>query len=339
MVTGVDAAEAVLAPDPDAIAETRRRLAPYLIATPVMPWYGAALGRVLGPETRVRVKLELMQRTGSFKPRGALNTMMHLSEAERAHGVTAVSAGNHAIAVSYAASELGVSAKVVMHRKASPFRVAQARAYGAEVVLAEDITAAFAEVARLRDEEGRSLVHPFEGKYTVAGTATVGAEILEQAPDLDAVIVPIGGGGLIAGIAAAIKQSAPKVQVLGVEPVGAQGMTMSLAAGKPMDSVAVDTIADSLGAPLHTQGTFDLIRRHVDDVVLIDDQAMIDAMDLTFRDLKLAVEPAGASSLAGLVGPLRERLNGRSVVVLACGSNIDPRSYCALLAKARDLPE
>ena len=322
-------------PDRETIADTRRRLAPYLVATPMMPWYGATLPGLLGAGTEVRVKLELMQRTGSFKARGALNVMMHLGAEQRARGVTAVSAGNHAIAVAYAAAELGVSAKVVMHKAASPFRVARARAYGAEVVLAEDIAAAFIEVTRLRDDEGRTLVHPFEGPLTFAGTATVGAEILEQAPDLDAVVVPVGGGGLIAGVAAAVKQAAPDVQVFGVEPAGARGLTMSLAAGAPVDKVPVDTIADSLGAPLHLPQSFDLVRRFVDDVVLVDDQAMIDAMDLSFHDLKLAVEPAGASALAALLGPLRTRLDGRSVVLLASGSNIDSRRYCELVARAR----
>lgn len=321
----------------DEIRETRDRLRPYLIETPLLPWYGATLGGLLDPGTDVMVKLELTQRTGSFKARGALNVMQNLSADERARGVTAVSAGNHAIAVGFAAAELGVSAKVAMPRKANPFRVEQCRRFGTEVVLVDDIAAAFAEGMRLRDEEGRVLVHPFEGQYTVAGTATIGAEIVEQAPDADAVIIPIGGGGLIAGIACAIKQLKPSMQVFGVEPEGAQGMSRSLAAGAAVSSVEVSTIADSLGAPMHTPGTFGLVQRYVDDVVLVDDQAMIDGMDLTFRDLKLAVEPAGASALAGLLGPLRWRLAGRKVVLLACGSNIDPKTYCGLVSQARAL--
>ncbi|MGF1624196.1 MAG: threonine/serine dehydratase [Alphaproteobacteria bacterium] len=317
-----------------AVRDAQSRLKPYLIETPLLPWYGTTLGGGFNGGTRISVKLELTQRTGSFKPRGALNVMQHLSPEERERGVTAVSAGNHAIAVAFAAAELGVSAKVVMPRRASPFRIAQCRRYGAEVVLADDIAAAFAEGARLRDEEGRVLVHPFEGPHTIAGTGTLGMEIVEQAPDADAIIVPVGGGGLIAGIANAVKQLKPDMQVFGVEPEGAAGMSQSLAAGAPAERVQVDTIADSLGAPLHTPGTFGLIRRHVDDVVLVDDQAMIDAMDLTFRDLKLAVEPAGACALAGLLDPLRGRLRGHSVVLVICGSNIDPQTYGALLARA-----
>ena len=335
MTSSADARTAVdIAIPLEAIRDARQRLKPYLIETPLLPWYGTTLGGAFDGGTRVSVKLELTQRTGSFKPRGALNVMQHLSPDERTRGVTAVSAGNHAMAVAFAAAELGVSAKVVMPRRASPFRVAQCRRYGAEVVLADDIAAAFAEGTRLRDEEGRVLVHPFEGPHTIAGTGTLGMEIVEQAPDADAIIVPVGGGGLIAGIANAVKQLKPTMQVFGVEPEGAQGMSQSLAAGAPVQRVHVDTIADSLGAPLHTPGTFGLIRRYVDDIVLVDDQAMIDAMDLTFRDLKLAVEPAGACALAGLLGPLRNRLRGRSVVLVVCGSNIDPRSYAALLARA-----
>jgi threonine dehydratase len=317
-----------------AVREARARIRPYLIETPLLPWYGATLADQIDPGTRVWVKLELTQKTGSFKPRGALNVMQHLTAEERARGVTAVSAGNHAIAVAYAAAELGITAKVAMPRKASPFRVAQCRRFGAEVVLADDIAGAFAEGMRLRDEEGRVMVHPFEGPHTIAGTGTLGLEILEQCPEAEAVVVPIGGGGLIAGIANAIKQVRPEVAVLGVEPEGARGMSLSLAAGRPVERVEVNTIADSLGAPHHTAGTFSLIRQHVDEVVLVDDQAMIDAMALTFRDLKLAVEPAGACALAGLLGPLGARLAGRSVVLLVCGSNIDHASYCGLLARA-----
>ncbi|MEZ5669009.1 MAG: pyridoxal-phosphate dependent enzyme [Alphaproteobacteria bacterium] len=319
----------------EAIRQARQRVMPHLIETPLVPWYGGGLPWLLGAGTRVSVKLELMQRTGSFKPRGALNVMMLLDAEARARGVTAVSAGNHAIAVAYAARQLGTTAKVAMPRKASQYRVAQCLGYGAEVSLAEDIAGAFTEGMRLRDEEGRALIHPFEGPHTVAGTGIIGLEIAEQAPDVDAVIVPIGGGGLIAGIAAALKQVKPGIAVYGVEPAGARGMSDSLAAGAPAAKVHVDTIADSLGAPLHTQGTFDLVRAYVDDVVVVDDQAMIDAMDLSFRDLKLAVEPAGASALAALLGPLKAELAGRHVVVLACGSNIDPQSYCALMARAR----
>lgn len=319
-----------------AIEACKARIAPYVLETPVAVWPGAEAAELWGRETQVVAKLELLQRTGTFKPRGAINVMMHLSDDEKARGVTAVSAGNHAIAVSYAARILGLSAKVVMHKAANPFRVAQCRRFGAEVVLAEDIAKAFDEVNRIREEEGRAFVHPFDGPYTVEGTATVGLEFTQQAgAPLDAVIVPIGGGGLISGVAAAIKQLQPGCKVFGVEPTGAQGMTQSLAAGKPISKVEVKTIADSLGAPLHMPYTFSIIRQLVDEVVLVEDQDLIDAMGLSFREMKLAVEPAGAAAVAALAGPLRQRLSGKRVGLVVCGTNIDPANFCELIARDR----
>ena len=185
----------------DRIERTRSAIAPWAIETPVLEWSGVAKDALVGADTRVVLKLELLQRTGSFKPRGALSSILALDADERAAGVTAVSAGNHAIAVAYAAGAIGTDAKVVMHKAANPFRVAQCRELGAEVVLAADIHGAFAEMARIRDEEGRAVIHPFEGPDTISGTATLGLEFARQAPELDAVIVPVGGGGLIAGSA------------------------------------------------------------------------------------------------------------------------------------------
>ena len=318
------------------IEATRERIAPYVIETPVTPWPGAEIADRVAAGTDVTLKLELLQRTGTFKPRGAIAVMLNLTDEEKARGVTALSAGNHAIATAYAANILGLSAKVVMHKKANPYRVGLCRRYGAEVIQTEDIAAAFDEVRRIEQEEGRAFVHPFEGPQTALGTATVGLELCRQADDLDAVIVPIGGGGLIAGIAAAVKQIRPDCAVYGVEPVGAQGMTESLAQGAPVDTVAVDTIADSLGAPLHMPVSFALVQRFVDDVVLVDDDALVDAMGLMFRDVKLAVEPAGAAAAAALMGPLKDRLAGKRVGLVVCGSNIDIGTYASLMARTAD---
>src|SRR6185503_21289321 len=194
-------------------------------------------------------KEELFQRTGSFKVRGALAVMQDLAPEALARGVTAVSAGNHAMAVAYAAAALRTSAKVVMPRSANAFRVQGCRELGATVELVDDVHKAFARVREIEQAEGRTFVHPFEGPRTALGTATLGLELATQAPDLDAVIVPIGGGGLCAGVATAIKLALPRCQVFGVEPEGADSMHRSLAAGKPQSIEAVRTIADSLGAP------------------------------------------------------------------------------------------
>ncbi|MBC5810617.1 MAG: pyridoxal-phosphate dependent enzyme, partial [Candidatus Eremiobacteraeota bacterium] len=180
-------------PTLDDIRANAQRLAPYVDVTPIHRWSSASLDERLGQDARVTLKLELFQRTGTFKPRGALTVMMDMAPDVRARGVTAVSAGNHAIAVSYAASILGMTAKVVMPKTASPFRVERCRDYGGEVVLVEDTAAAFARMEDIARDERRSIVHPFEGPLTALGTATLGLEFLEQAGELDAVVIPIGG--------------------------------------------------------------------------------------------------------------------------------------------------
>jgi threonine dehydratase len=307
-------------PDLDAIDAAAVALRGQLVETPILELPGDRLG---SDAKELVLKLELVQHTGSFKPRGALTVMLGLAPADLARGVTAVSAGNHAIAVAFAARRLGTSAKVVMMRTASPVRIARCRAYGAEVVLAADVHAAFTEVERIATEEGRTQIHPFEGPRTALGTATVGREWLRQTGRLDAVIIPIGGGGLAAGASCAIKRMAPETFVLGVEPEGADTMRRSLAAGSPQGIARVTTIADSLGAPFALPYSFGLCRRYLDDLVLITDDQMRAAMRLLYDELKLACEPAGAAATAALLGPLRERLAGKRVGVLVCGSNID----------------
>jgi threonine dehydratase len=310
------------------IEATRARLGDLVLETPV---------RRLGDETlpaEVFLKEELFQRTGSFKPRGSLAVMLALSPAALARGVVAVSAGNHAMAVAYSARVLGTTAKVVMPKTASPFRVERSRALGAEVELVEDVHQAFARVKEIEDAEGRSFVHPFEGPLTALGTATLGLELVRQVEGLDAVIVPIGGGGLAAGVAAAVKLLRPQAQVFGVEPTGADTMRRSFDAGSPQGIDKVRTIADSLGAPHAAPYSFALCRKYLDDVVLVDDDALRRAMYLLFSQAKLAVEPAGAATTAALLGPLRDRLAGRRIALVVCGSNIDAASFSAHLANA-----
>jgi threonine dehydratase len=319
-------------PSLDEIREARRQLGDRVRHTPVWPWHGATPTRLrLAPV----LKLELWQHAGSFKPRGALLNMMALDEPALRAGVTAVSAGNHAMAVGYAASVLGTTAKVVMPRSANPARVAGCRAYGADVVLVDDVHAAFAQVKRIEAEEGRTFIHPFEGKATATGTATVGLELIEDAPDLDAVIVPVGGGGLLAGIATAVKALSPQCLVFGVEPEGADTMHRSFAAGQPCAIDQVRTIADSLGAPHAAPYSFELCRRFVDELVRVDDDALCRAMLTIFSELKLAVEPAGAAATAAAMGPLAQRLAGKRVGIIVCGSNIDADAFHGFLQRAK----
>ena len=309
------------------IEETRRKIAPYVVETPVWQWRNRHILAHIAPETEVFLKLELFQHTGTFKPRGALANMMALDEAALARGVTAVSAGNHAIATAYAAQIMGTTAKVVMPRYANPARIELCQAYGGEVVLVNDVHEAFDRVRQIETGEKRAFIHPFEGKLTALGAATVGLELARQVANLDAVIAPIGGGGLCAGVAAAVKQIQPRCQIYGVEPEGADTMYRSFASGRPEAIDKVRTIADSLGAPHAAPYSFGLCRKYVTEIVRISDDEMRRAMLRLYRGVKLAVEPAGAAATAALCGPLREKLAGRRVGVIVCGANIDVESF------------
>jgi len=314
------------------IRAARHRLGERVLTTPVHEWEGPLREERVGAGTRVFLKLELLQRTGTFKPRGALLNMLALDAGQLARGVTAISAGNHAVAVAFAARALGAHAKVVMIKTASPLRVELCRRYGAEVEFAESAHAGFERVRQIESGEGRVLIHPFEGRTTALGTATLGLELTEQLPPLDALIVPVGGGGLCAGVASATRLAWPACRVFGVEPFGADSMYRSFEAGEPRSIERVQTIADSLGAPFAMPVSFELCRRNVEAIVRVDDEELRAAMRVTQREFKLAVEPAGAAALAALLGPLRELLAGRRVGLVVCGANIDADSYARLIA-------
>ena len=337
---------------PDSLAAIRRaaaNLRTWIVETPLWRWPDpladagelgelgelAPSGELAGPD-QLWLKLELLQRSGSFKARGALTVMQGLDAAALARGVTAISAGNHALAVGYAARVLGTTAKLVMPRSANPLRVAGCRRLGAKVVLVDSVHAGFTVVERIARDEQRTFVHPFEGPATALGTATLGLELVEQCASrgvtLDAVVVPIGGGGLCAGVAAAVKLAQPACKIFGVEPVGADTMHRSFAAGATRSIAAVRTIADSLGAPYAEPYSFALCRRYVDELALVDDDQIRAAMRLLFRHAKLACEPAAAAATAAVLGPLRERLAGLRVAAIVCGSNIDESSFFKLLA-------
>ncbi len=312
-------------PKIDAVRVLHERLQEWLIRTPVLRC--RSLENYVGEVFEIHAKLEFLQRTGTFKPRGALSVMLGLDSQQKEAGVTAVSAGNHAIATAFAARAVGTSAKVVMIMNANPLRVERCRDFGAEVVLADDVHSAFDVAEEIQNKEGRFFVHPFEGSDVVLGTATVGLEICEQVPDLDAVIVPIGGGGLCAGISSAVKQLKPRCEVIGVEPVGADSMSRSFASGKPESIEKVATIADSLGAPFALPISYELCKENVDELVLVSDDELKETMGLLFRELKIAVEPACAASTAALLGPLSGRFSGKKVVTIMCGSNIDWQTF------------
>lgn len=316
------------------IETARDRIADHVVRTPTHRLREPAAEELIGAG-ELHLKLEFLQRTGTFKARGAINNLRTLSPDEARRGVVAVSAGNHAIAVSYASQAVGVSAKVVMSRAADPYRVEACRRYGAEVILADDIAGAFATMDAIREEEHRIPIHPFDGRRTLAGTGTVGLEIAEQVPGPDVVIVAVGGGGLVAGVGSALRALHPSCRVVGVEPAGAAGLSASLRDGRPVQRVDVDTIADSMGAPTHTQATFDVCREVVDDMVTVDDDAMCRAMAYAYDVTKFALEPAGAAALAAAFGPLRDELVDQRTVAILCGSNIGEELFARYVGRGR----
>jgi len=319
-------------PTLEQIKETRERLGPLIIETPAHQWRDSRLSEQVGADTEVFVKLELLQVTGTFKPRGALNVILNLEQEQRNRGVTAVSAGNHAIATAYAAKAVGTSAKVVMTQNANPLRMQLARELGAEIILADNPLDAFDRVKIIEQEEGRTFIHPFEGPLTLQGTGTAGMEFAHQVPQLDAMILPIGGGGLCGGFGAALKQIWPDIKIYGVEPEGANSMYLSFQQGKPVTLDQIDTIADSLAPPKAEPYTFSVCRRFVDDIVLVSDDQLRAAMRHLFYGLKLAVEPAGAAATAGLLGPLKETIKGQRVGIIVCGTNIDMEDFYRLVS-------
>lgn len=315
-------------PTLDAIATQHFALTPWVLRTPVFERHD--FPSLEG--TAINFKFELLQASGTFKARGAFTNLLALDAAQRSVGVTCVSGGNHAAAVAYAAMRLGMSAKVVLFRTTSPARLELCKRYRAEVVVADTPAEAFDLVRRIEAEEGRFFVHPFNGYRTVLGTATLGYEWATQTPDLEAVIVPVGGGGLAAGVSTALRLANPRVHVYGVEPEGADVMSKSFAANHTVKMGAMHTIADSLMAPHTEQYSYELCRRHIDRLVTVSDDSLRVAMLKLFAQLKIAVEPACAAALAALLGPLRETLQGKRVGVLLCGSNTDPGTFASQIA-------
>ena len=327
--------ETIKIPTPRQIERSREKLGDNVRWTPTWEWKGDVKDQLFTSDTAIFLKMELFQYAGSFKPRGALMNMLELSEEELDNGVTAVSAGNHAIAVAYSAKSLGTTAKVVMPKTANKFRVDKCKSYDAEVELVDDVHVAFKRVKEIEKEENRVFIHPFEGEQTALGTATVGYEFAKDVDNLDAVVVPIGGGGLCAGIATAVKQMNPDCSVYGVEPTGADSMSRSLEAGEPVEIDNVDTIADSLGAPHAAPYSFGLCQRFVDEVVTVTDLKMAQMMRIMFEELKLAVEPAGASAMAGVVGPLADQIAGKNIGIIVCGTNINTESFQKILEETK----
>lgn len=319
------------------LKQARNRLGDLVLETPTWWWRGDLKNRYLPSSTEVAIKLELFQFAGSFKPRGALCVMLDMSTEERERGVTAISAGNHAIAVSYAARVIGTNAKVVMPANAPQSRIDKCQSMGTEIVLVDDVMAGFEKVKQIEDDEHRKFIHPFDGPGTVLGTGTVGLEFYQQAKSLDMAILPIGGGGLAAGMSAAIKLCNPDCQIFGVEPEGACSMARSFQSGTPEKIERVDTVAKSLGAPFALPHTFEICQKNIEEVMLVSDEEMFRCMAIMFHELKLVTEPAAAATMAALLGPLRKNSEGKRVGIIACGSNIDLATFSEYVATGDQL--
>jgi threonine dehydratase len=306
----------------------REAIGSRLVRTPLL--YSDALSARFGRP--LYLKLENLQKTGSFKPRGVLTKIASLSDEEKSRGLVTISAGNHAQALAYAAQANGLHCTVVMPATAQATKVANTRGYGAEVILHPDHITLLDRMRTEQDAHGYVYVPPFDDPYVIAGQGTVGLEIMEDLPDAAAVIVPVGGGGLISGIATAVKGMRPATQVSGVEPEGAPGMFNSLAAGHAVHLDHVNTIADGLAAPFAGELNYSIVRDLVREVVLVSDDEIAAAVPVLVESAKVVPEPAGAAALGALlVGRVTLPPEG-PVVAVVSGGNLDLARLAALIA-------
>ncbi len=301
-------------------AAAHERIRPHILRTPLET--SRTLSRLAGAD--LHLKCENLQKTGSFKVRGALCRLLGLSAAERRRGVVAASAGNHAQGIAYAASIASASATVVMPQTAAIAKVEATRGYGAEIVLAGgDYAAAFAHAEALARRRRALLVHGFDDEQVITGQGTVALEILEELPDVEVVVVPVGGGGLAAGLAAALAAAAPAVRVVGAQAALASTLRPSLRAGRRIEEAPSPTIADGLATSAIGVRPWRILRRHLDRAVTVSEAEIAAAILLLLERCKLVVEGAGAVALAACLGPLRRSIAGRRVAVVLSGGNID----------------
>lgn len=300
------------------VEQARSRIAPYVRHTPLLP--PPALRGEL--PAQLLLKLENLQVTGSFKARGVFNTLLQLGPEERERGVIAASGGNHGAALAYGAWRLGLPATIYLPARASDDRVARIAAWGAEVIKHGDVwDEAHARASAHAAETGATYVHPFDAERTLAGQGTLGLELLDDVPDLDCVLIAIGGGGLIAGMAAAIKQRRPQVRIVGVEPTGAASMRLAVQAGWAAPLSEVRTIADTLAPRAVSERTRSLTARYVDEIVTVSDAAMVEAMRWLWAECNQLVEPAGAAVIAALQSGAADVSAHAQPVALICGGN------------------
>ena len=277
------------------------------------------------------LKLENLQRTGSFKVRGAVNAMARLAPAARAAGVVTMSAGNAAQAIAYAGRANGVRVTVIMPESAPRTKIEATRAYGAEIRFAAEMTQLLPMVQELQ-AQGLHFLHPFDDDDVIAGHASLGLEILEDVPEVDLVVVPVGGGGLISGVALSIKARRPRARIVGVQPDGAQAVRAALAAGRSVRLERVSTVADGLAAPFAGDRNLEIIRRDVDDVVAVTDDVILDGLRFLVTRARIVPEPAGAAAVGALLSGAVKPRPGERVVAIVSGGNIDADRLAGYLA-------
>ena len=268
-------------------------------------------------------KLELMQKTGSFKSRGAINKVLQLSEEERSRGVVAISAGNHAQATSWACSQFGIKSKIIMPHTASQSKIDATESYGGEVILTKEKMMDTCQ--KLIDEENLSFVHPFDDLDILMGQGTVALEAINEIKNLDYAFISIGGGGLIAGMACVLKQINPKIKIIGVEPINSNVMTNSIKSGKPeiFDTINNKTIADTLAAPFAGKITFEYVKEYVDDIINVSEDEMIESLRMMIERLKIVPEPSASACFVPIVFNKLNVPSKSKCLVVVCGGNID----------------
>jgi threonine dehydratase len=312
----------------DDVYRARERIGDRLHRTPLFS--SATLSEQIGAD--VHFKAELFQRTGSFKPRGVLNKLATLSDDEKGRGVISISAGNHAQALAYASAVEGIDALVVMWQTASPMKIAAARGYGAAIdTEAADIPSAFTRLDELIETTGRTLVHPYDDPVVMAGQGTVGLEIAEDLPHADVVLVQVGGGGLVSGIATAVKGMRPETRVVAIEPERSPALHESLKAGAPV-TVEAKSIADGLNGPYAGANCVSVCTDLEVESVLVSEDALREAFRFMYGRTKLACEVAGAATAAALMSRAVEVEPGETVAAVVSGGNIAPKTAAAILA-------
>jgi threonine dehydratase len=312
----------------DDVYRARERIGDRLHRTPMLS--SATLSKQVGAD--VWFKAELLQRTGAFKPRGVLNKLATLTDDEKKRGVISISAGNHAQALAYASALEGIDALVVMWQTASPMKIAAARGYGATIdTEAADIPAAFERLEELIESTGRTLVHPYDDPYVMAGQGTVGLEMIEDVPEADIVLVQVGGGGLISGIATAVKGMRPDARVIAIEPERSPALHESLKAGKPV-TVEAKSIADGLNGPYAGANCVRVCTELGVESVLVTEDALEEAFRFMYGRMKLACEVAGAATAAALLSGVVVPEQGQTVAAVVSGGNVAPKTAAAILA-------